>query len=464
MSARPRAIVIGGGVSGIAAAAALADAGREVRLLERRAFLGGRAYSFTDRATGDEVDNGQHVLLGCCTNARDVLARLSVGSLVDWYDRFHYLLPGGRRCDLGRASLPAPLHYLPGLLGWKALPFRDRLGVVRAFAALMFTGRARREIAARAPFSAWLARRHPSALARSRFWAPIIEGAVNETLDRAAGGPCLQVFLEAFMAHRDAARMGVPKLGLTRLVAPGAERYLEASGGRVRTRARVAALRVEAGRIAAARLADGEEIAGDEFVVALPPNALDGLAVEGGAPLRETRTGDEFAYSSITGIHLWLDRRVTELPHGALLDSPIHWFFDRPSAADGVGQRLALVVSASRSLEDRGQAEIATLAEAELRRFLPGMEGARVLHHVVVKETRATFSATPGIEAMRPGPATPHANAVLAGDWTDVGWPSTLEGSIRSGRLAAGALLGRGRELLTPDLAPGPLARLLVRT
>lgn len=471
-SGRPHAVVVGGGVSGIAAAIALADAGRRVTLLERRAFLGGRAYSFPDALTGETVDNGQHVLLGCCTNALDLLGRFGVRHLIDWSQRFHYLTPGAapqtrnlHRHDLAPARLPAPLHFLPGIARWSALRPGERFAVMRAFTSLLLTGRTRRETIARGPFASWLAAQGQSERLRRLFWGPIVEGAVNETLDLAAAGPCLQVFLEGFLAHPEAAHLGVPRLDLTRLLEPGCRRALELAGGTVRTRANVVGFDFDQEDLmrppSAVRLASGETIAADEFVLALPAPALGRLAERevglrlGGLPL------DEIDTSSITGVHLWLDRVVTDLPHAALLESPMHWFFAKPTRHEGTAQRLALIVSASRNLEARGQAEIIDLAESELRRFLPGMRGARRVHAVAVKETRATFSATPGIEAIRPGPRTPHRNLMLAGDWTRTGWPSTIEGSIRSGRIAAGRCTGENH--LVPDLAPGPLARLLVR-
>jgi squalene-associated FAD-dependent desaturase len=470
MRSPSRAIVVGGGVSGIAAALALAEAGREVTLLERRRFLGGRAYSFSAPGNDDEIDNGQHILLRCCTNALDLLDQLSVSHLIDWYDRFHYLEPGAaadaavlKRHDLAPSPLPAPFHFLPGIARWTALTGGERFSVMRAFAAMMFSGEKRRATIARGPFASWLASRNQSERVRRRFWAPIVEGAVNETLDRVVAGPCLQVFLEGFLAHREAAQMGVPRPGLTRMLEPGTRRALEASGGRVLTQSKVTALdwEVGSGRINAIKLADGQRIEAEEFVFALPPQALRPFTDIEPKLLIEPRLLSEFETSSITGIHLWLDRQVTDLPHAALLESPMHWFFAKPTAHPRARQRLALVVSASRNLESRGQDEILALAEKELRRFLPEMRGARVVQGLVVKEPRATFSATPGIEALRPGPRTGLVNVTLAGDWIQSGWPSTIEGSIRAGRMAAGRLSGRNH--LVPDLAPGPLARLLIR-
>ncbi len=160
---------------------------------------------------------------------------------------------------------------------------------------------------------------------------------------------------------------------------------------------------------------------------------------------------DGFEHSPITGIHLWFDRSITQLPHATLLDRTIQWMFNKSD-----GRYLQLVVSASRSLVEMPRAEVIALALSELADFFPLVKEAKIEKAHVVKEIRATFSAGAGLEKRRPVSATKFPNFFLAGDWTRSGWPATMEGAVRSGYLAAEAVsqaAGQRQEFLLPDVA-----------
>ena len=181
----------------------------------------------------------------------------------------------------------------------------------------------------------------------------------------------------------------------------------------------------------------------DYFVCALPFERIGAVAPELNLDLTA------FRHSPITGIHLWFDRTVTNLPQAALLDRTMQWMFNK-----GGGRYLQLVVSASYSLVEMARGEIIALALRELAEFLPGMRDAALAKAHVVKELHATFSPAPGLETLRPASATAFPNLFLAGDWTRSGWPSTMEGAVRSGYLAAEAVTkaaGRPRQFLIPD-------------
>jgi zeta-carotene desaturase len=158
-----------------------------------------------------------------------------------------------------------------------------------------------------------------------------------------------------------------------------------------------------------------------------------------------------FEHSPITGIHLWFDRPVTDLPHGTLLDRTIQWFFNKSE-----GKYIQLVVSASRGLIEMPRTELITLALEDLAQFLPDVRRAKLEKAHVVKEVRATFSAKPGMARLRPAARTHIGNLFLAGDWTSSGWPATMEGAVRSGYIAAEAVAsdaGTPARFLLPDLA-----------
>jgi zeta-carotene desaturase len=144
-------------------------------------------------------------------------------------------------------------------------------------------------------------------------------------------------------------------------------------------------------------------------------------------------------HAPITGIHLWFDREVTNLPHATLLDRTIQWMFNKDA-----GRYLQLVVSASRDLTNLARSEIIDLAIGDLRLYFPRVRDANLVKAHVIKEQRAVFSAAPETESLRSGPETAIANLFLAGDWTRTGWPATMEGAVRSGYIAAGCIARAG--------------------
>ena len=172
--------VIGGGLAGISAGSALADAGYRVELFERRPYLGGRASSYELPGTGEVVDNCQHVLLGCCTNLIDLYRRLGVEGQIRWYDRITFLLPGGRSSVLRPTAFPAPMHSGPSFLASSVLDFGDKLAISRALLALMPALPADNG----ENFYSWLMRHEQTKQAIDRFWAPVLISALNDDLDR----------------------------------------------------------------------------------------------------------------------------------------------------------------------------------------------------------------------------------------------------------------------------------------
>lgn len=434
----PDVIVVGGGLAGIAAAAALASAGFEVTLFEARPYLGGRASSFPlhdEDGAARVIDNCQHVLLGCCENLLDLYRRLGVRDCIRFFDEYYFLEPGGRLSVLRPGRLPPPLHLAASFLRLHFLDARSKLAVLRALADM------RRESSRadldRMTMQDWLAAKRQTPAALERFWRPVLVSAVNEELDRMAARHGFQVFLVAFLGSRDACRMGVPSVPLGELYAR--EAWAKFPNVTVRLRAPVERICVE-GDTAVGVEVNGERLAAAYIVAALPFERLAAVAPEARVDT------DGFEHSPITGIHLWFDRAVTELPYAALLDRTIQWFFNKSG-----GSYLQVVVSASRKLLKLSRGEVIELALRELAEFLPRVREARLERACVVKEARATFSARPDVEALRPGTGTKLRNLFLAGDWTRSGWPATMEGAVRSGYLAAEAVAcaaGRPRQFL----------------
>jgi zeta-carotene desaturase len=285
----------------------------------------------------------------------------------------------------------------------------------------------------------WLAGQRQTPRAIRRFWAPVLVSAVNEELDRMAAAHAFQVFRLAFLGDRRAFEMGVPTVPLSRLYArpiPGVEIHLGRPVERV----------IVQDGAAVGVVVNTERCVAGHVVLAVPPDRVAALAPE----LELDLTPFEFV--PITGIHLWFNRPVTDLPHAALVEGALHWVFNKAE-----GRYLLGVVSASRGLLERSREEVIALARREVEDFFPSAPAARLERAHVVKELRATFSPRPGMETRRPVAETRMRNLFLAGDWTRTGWPATMEGAVRSGYLAAEAATRAAaapRRFLAPELSP----------
>ncbi len=420
----PSVIVIGGGLSGLAAAAALGSAGYDVDLYEARGFLGGRAtsYPIPGSTEGTEIiDNCQHVLLRCCTNLLDLYRRLNVEDDITFYREFFFLEPGGRLSTLKAGFLPSPLHFSGSFLKMRCLGLADKIALARAMLAIRSERNTRQDLD-RITMADWLKEKQQPARLIERFWKQVLVSAINEDLDRMAAIHGFQVMWLGFLATGDGYEMGVPNVPLGALYASDA--WNQFANVRIHLRKPVERLDENGA------LVDGTLRNADYYISCVPFERLD--ALRPGLPV------PEMEHSPITGIHLWFDRPITNLPHAVLLDRTIQWMFNK----DG-GRYLQLVVSASRSLVTQSRNEVIEMALRELAEFFPGVRHAQLLKGHVVKEVRATFSARPGLESERPSARTSFPNIFLAGDWTRSGWPATMEGAVRSGYLAAEAISGQ---------------------
>jgi squalene-associated FAD-dependent desaturase len=416
----PKVLIAGGGLAGLSAAAALGGAGYEVELLESRPFLGGRATSYAVPASEDEVaetiDNCQHILLRCCVNLLDFYQRLGVRDRIKFYREFYFLEPGGKISVLRRGRLPAPLHFTGAFLGMHCLNRADKTGIARALLAIR-RERTKRKDLDRISMMDWLLQKRQTPRAIDRFWRQVLVSAINEDLDRMAATHGFQVFWTGFLASPDAYEMGVPNVPLGGLYS--AEAWSRFPKVRIEFRTAVEKISAEGFTVG------GELRKADAYICALPFERLEGVGLP--AP--------KFEHSPITGIHLWFDREITTLPHATLLDRTMQWMFNKDS-----GKYLQLVVSASRDLTPLSRADIIDIAIGDLRLYFPRVKDAKLLKAHVVKEQRATFSAAPETEQLRPPQQTSMPNVYLAGDWTRTGWPATMEGAVRSGYLAAEAI------------------------
>jgi squalene-associated FAD-dependent desaturase len=456
--------VVGGGVAGLSAACALADAGFRVTLLERRGYLGGRASSYLHPGTGEVIDNCQHVLFGCCTNLVSLYQRIGVADKIFWDSRMTLIEPGGRRSVLAPAGLPAPMHGLPAILAARCFSLPDKLSIIAAFTSIMFS----RKQDPNRSLQDWLDGHLQTEGALDRFWRLVIASALNADLDQISLPYAAKVIRELFLNSAYAGSMGMSTVPLSELY-QGARSYLEARRGSVQLNTAVESAAWDEQQRQWTIQTQGGEVTSQMLVLALPFEATAKLLPN----LPENPAAAELAtqlktleHWPICSVHLWFDREITELNHAVLLDRDVHWMYHKSRwqpIRDSKTSYVELVVSASREFAALSREDALARATSQLAEFFPAVRQAKVVKSALIKEMRATFGVPPGVDSSRPAAVSPWPNCFLAGDWTATGWPSTMESAARSGHLAAEALcrrLGDPRKILVPDLQPTGLMKL----
>lgn len=433
-----RVVIIGGGFSGLAAAVSLSESGHKVLLLEARAQLGGRAYSFLDSKTGDTVDNGQHLFMGCYRHTIAFLEK--IGTLdklrfqstprVDFLDRTFGLT------SFDCPDLPAPINVLMGLFKLKGITTGDKLRALNVGKAIRAStnGFARLGITV----TEWLDSLGQSDRIKERFWYPMAVATLNERPAVASARMMSVVLKEAFSGSRRNARIGISSVGLSDLYTRRAKEFIEARGGEVETNAPVRSFVIENGKARAVALKDGRRIEADYFISTVTPQALIKLLVD------DSQAGEfsklaRLVSSPIVSINLWFDRSIIDREFVGLLGTKSQWLFNKAKInANTTGSnQLAIIISAAHDFVGMTRDALVGMALSELRELIPEAHSARLLHSVIVKEREATISHTVESDDLRPGPRTSIPNLILAGDWTQTGLPATIESAVMSGKIAA---------------------------
>jgi squalene-associated FAD-dependent desaturase len=470
-----KTIIVGGGLAGLAAAAALAERGVQVKLLESRPRLGGRAGSFVDAQTQTQIDNCQHVSMGCCTNFNHFCSTTGLAESFREERELYFIGPDGETNRFAASALPAPLHLWSAFRGLRYLNNRDRRQLAKGLRAL---ARSVEQSSAEESFDAWLQRHDQTPAAIERFWNVVLVSALSETLDRIDVWHARKVFVDAFLANRDGWKVRIPTVPLDELYGGRLTEWLTRRGAEIRILAGVEALVIEDNRIANVVLRNGEALSGDHFIVAVPHDRLLSLLPESLAAHRQFEGCQRLESAPISSVHLWFDRPITALPHAVPVCRLSQWVFNRSllqsvhqaPRADKTGNSSSswyyqVVISASRELRDMSSDEAIARVVAELTEIWPEAAQAQVVHSRLVTEHKAVFSVLPGVEALRPEQQSPIGNLQIAGDWTKTGWPGTMESAVRSGYLAAENVLrrlGRFESVLQPDLPVARLSRFLL--
>jgi squalene-associated FAD-dependent desaturase len=446
-------VIVGAGLAGLAAAAALAQRGFAVTLLEARPRLGGRASSFTDADSGQLLDTCQHVSMGCCTNFAHFCDTVGIAHLLQRQPVLWFMTRDRRVSRLHADLLPAPLHLAPSFLRSHYLTPMEKLRVAWGLSRL-------RQASSDddAPFLEWLKRQRQTPRTLARFWGLVLTSALNETLERVGLRYARKVFVEGFLGHRRAFEVELPRVPLGRLYGEELQRWLARHGVRLRLGCGARRFVLSDGRIESVELRDGEQLHANKYIAAVPfDRFLKLLPEEMIAATPYFSALKKLETSPITSVHVWYDRPILRRPHVVLVDCLGQWVFARGEVAPGE-HYLQVVVSAARQFRPLGHDEVQRLILEELAQLFPAARKAQVRRVRVVTEQAATFSAVPGVDQWRPSQVSPIPNLFVAGDWTATGWPATMEGAVRSGYLAAESLLARygvHERLLQPDLWSG---------
>jgi squalene-associated FAD-dependent desaturase len=461
-------VIVGGGLAGLAAASALVGRGLRISLIESRPRLGGRASSFLDPATGQPVDNCQHVSMACCTNLADFCFRVGTGGLFRREPTVNFLGPDGRLSRLRAGVLPAPLHLAGSFLLARYLRWSDKLRVAHGLACLA----RERDDRPGESFADWLLRHRQNVRTINLYWATVLVSALNERLEQMDVGHARKVFLDGFLRNRDGFQMEIPLVPLGELYGTRLETWLRDHDVSVRLTTGVRSVEGDGeGSVTGVTLRSGESIPADFVILAVPFDRVSSLLGDDLAGRIDRLEGvGSMRAAPITGVHLWFDQPVCPYDHVVTVGRLIQWVFNHTAiqgraATDDGGQYLQIVISAAYDLLAFDKTAILDAVLAELGEIWPEARAAGLLRSWVVTEHGATFAVRPGIEALRPPQRTPVEGLFLAGDWTDTGWPATMEGAVRSGyRAAEGILadLGRPARLLQPDLPAARLSRWLL--
>ena len=471
------ALIIGGGLAGIAAAARLADAGWQVTLLEARRTLGGRVFSFADpvggsrdsNGNGDALDNGQHVIVGACRNFIGFLRH--IGAWQHWHLQPQLDAPiydrSGRRGRLYGVNLPAPAHLLPSFVAYPHLTVPDKLRAGRGLIAAMRTRRSDPALE-QITFEHWLRANGQSARAIRNLWRVLIEGTLNDQVGAVSAAMGLMMVQDGLLQSNDAANIGYPTAPLQDAVGEPARRFLESRGVRLLTGCPARRINLDAdGSVCGVSAGNGLTLSADAYISAAPFWTLPELLPPALASCEPFAGIARLESAPIVNIHLRYDRPIMSDNFCYFVDSPLQWVFNRSAIqghdTDGndggnsgnASQNLTVSISAAWDYIDGDRADLAARTDAEIRRVFPAAASAILGAASVVKQRNATFRCRPGAAALRPGPVTPAPNLFLAGEWTATGWPSTMESAVISGYNAAAAVLAANLPLL-PHPHPKP--------
>ena len=424
-----KVIVIGGGLSGLTAAAYLTNKKYKVTLLEASPKLGGRAYSFLDKETNTVLDNGQHILMGCYNFTLDFLSLIGATDNFDFQKRLEvkFVKEGFKVIPLKSFSFFYPINLLIGLLRFEAISFSERISLLKVLIKLPFLSS---DKFLKMNIKQWLETENQSQSVQDAFWRILAVGALNTSIEKASAKIFIDILKQIFLKGNKAATIVLPKYGLSESYCKSAEDYIVQNGGEIILSELVEKIVISEDMVTEIHSSEKVFLDFDYLVSAVPAFSLIRILDD------ETNLQlPDFHYSPILNIHIWLNKNI--IPDGffGLINSPLHWVFNK-------GSHLNIVISDADELVNKSDEDLIQMVKAEMKKFFL-IDPELITGHKIIKEKRATFIPSNEIIDKRPAQETQIKNLIIAGDWVDTGLPSTIESAVKSGRVAADLIISK---------------------
>lgn len=425
-----KCIIIGGGFAGLSAACYLAGKGIKVHLLEGSPKLGGRAYSFNYQNENTVVDNGQHIMMGCYKNTIDFLKLIGAENKISFQEslKINFVERGGENHKLDSSKLFYPFNLLLAILNYTAISFRERISILKLFIKIFFTNPKKyKNISA----AEWLENEKQNKRIIKSLWEIIVVGTLNTSAENASAEMLIKILKEIFFTGRKSSVIVLPETGLSEMYCEDAKKYVIKNGGEISLSEKVIELGIEEEKIK--KVVTNKDVYSDyDFIIsAVPFHSFQKIINESE---NENLQKMGIDYSPILTAHLWLSNNPFGEKFYGLIDSKIHWVFNH-------GKHITIVTSAANELIDLNEEEITKIIYSELENYFPIFSQSFVTEKLILKEKRATFIPTVELTERRDKLKFSFKNFFIAGDWTNTGLPSTIEGAVLSGRAAADAVI-----------------------
>ena len=429
------AIVIGGGCAGMSCATKLAAGGKKVLVLEKRNILGGRACSYLDPQTGETLDNGQHLLLGCYVETIEFLKRIGQEKFLAFNAGFETEMvgPGNSKSYLRSYPLPAPFHILVGLLKYDALSWKDRWSIVVAAAKMRKDDPKLRDMSC----TTWLEALKQSRDTREKFWDLVILATINVHPDIAPANLLQVVMKQGFLSSKKASRVGLSTVGLSDLYANPSKTFIEDLGGEVRINQTVDEILMMDGKVLGVRLHDNQLIEASSIICTVPPSALTKIKMADSNLQSTIEKTSTLKSSPIVSFHFWADLPPMDNAYIGFWGTEFHWAFQKSKVyGDEKTKHWTLVASGADEMLNKNRVQLLATAKKDLG-ILPEFRNINIKRAKAVFEREATWVPPIKDVSGRLPTKTPVSGLFMAGDWTDTGLPCTIESAVLSGHRAA---------------------------
>ncbi len=420
-----KCLIVGGGLAGLSAAVSLTKKNIHVHLIEASPKFGGKVYSFVDDKSGDEIDNGQHLLLGCYYETLAYIKNIGVTNLFFFQEQLdiNFVTRDKTKYQLKPTDLPYPLGLFFGFLNYDILSILDKIKILSLLAQLPFI---QSEKYLTISVEDWLIEQSQSRNCIKSFWDIMAVGALNSKLKDASAKIFIDILKVIFLNGNDASAMIIPKEGLSKTFVDPAIDFLKVRSNELSLSEKLLEIFINQDKAVAVKTDKGSITDFEAVILAIPSYSLSKIN-DSNSILENGKT--DMTTSSILTLHLWLKENKLKKSFYAFIDSRLHWVFNH-------GDYITTVTSSADELIEKSHEELFSIVSAELFTYL-GINRENISRYKIIKEKRATFIPNKENLMKRPSAKTKLENVFLAGDWTNTGLPATIEGAIKSGDTAA---------------------------